>query len=123
MLNNRLQAAGSVAADFIRAENAADEAAQFAASCVATMLKVRAEAKLPVRTGLQALQLVSEAAADLVRARQRMVEAHAALVDVRDEIGLRNHFAYGDEGNCPPSLTPTGERAIEHHGVKLSVVA
>ena len=123
MLKARLQAADAVAIDFIKAEGAADRAALLTASCVATMLKVRAEANLPVDTGMLALQLVSDAAADLIRARQRMVEAHAALASVRDQIGLRAHVAYGDEGNCPPVGEPTGGLRQGDVGVRLAIVA
>lgn len=102
MLNERRQAAHNVAADFRKVETATDEAARLAAVCMATMLQQRTEANLPVDTGLNALQLVSEAAAGLVVARQRLVMAHKALVDVRDDIGLGRFYGYGDESECPP---------------------
>lgn len=102
MLNQRRRAADTVACDFRNVETATDEAARLAAVCLATMLQQRTEAKLPVDTGLEALQLVSEAAAGLVVARQRLVQAHKALVDVRDGIGLGAFYGYGDESECPP---------------------
>ncbi|TFI59814.1 hypothetical protein E2493_02980 [Sphingomonas parva] len=98
MLKNRLRAAELVAQDFLKLENAADEAATLAATCMTTMLQQRAEANLPVATGVEALQLIADAAQDLVKARQRIVEAHGALVSVRSGIGLR---AYRDESECP----------------------
>jgi len=114
MLKNRLAAAERVAQDFLRLESAADEAATLAASCMATMLQQRAEANLPVATGLEALQLISDAARELVKARRRIVEAHGALVAVREGIGLR---AYGDQSECP-------DLAGSAHGpARLAVVA
>lgn len=103
MLKERRQAADRVTADFLKAEEAADVAAMCAADCVATMLRQRADARLPVTTGIDAIQLVSDAAADLVRARQRLVEAHKALIVVRSDIGLGAFYAYGDQGDCPPN--------------------
>lgn len=99
MLKERRHAVDTVAAHFLKAEAAADEAAMLASECVSTFLRQRLAAKLPVGTGLDALQLLSDAASDMMRARQRMVEAHSALVDTKGAIGLRG---YGDEG-CPPS--------------------
>lgn len=122
MLKARLQAAELVAADFIVAEKAADSAAMLAATCVATMLKARVDAGLPVATGTRALQLVSDAAADLVRARQRLVEAHGALVEARDAIGLRGFLNYGDEDNCDDPFT-TGFAGKDRSAPKLAVVA
>lgn len=108
MLKERRRAAQLVAADFLKAEASVDAAATSAAACVTTMLSQRAEAKLPVSTGIAALQLVSEAASEMIRARQRFIEAHALLLDARDDLGLR---AYGDESECPPGFTSpmTGE--------------
>jgi len=100
MLKQRRQAAERVAADFLRAEAAADQAAMLSAVCVSTMLEQRAAANLPVNTGLEALQLMSDATADLIRARNKMVEAHAALVLVREGIGIRG---FGDVSECPPA--------------------
>ncbi|WP_267379331.1 MULTISPECIES: hypothetical protein [unclassified Sphingomonas] len=117
MLKERRQAADLVTADFLKAERAADEAATCAADCVATMLRQRADARLPVATGLDAIQLVSEATADLVRARHRLVEAHRALVTVRSDIGLGAFYAYGDESDCPPA------QARSPQPVVLSAVA
>ena len=101
MLKERRLAANRVGSVFLKTDAAADDAAMLAATCMATMLKARAEARLPVGTGAHALQLVSEAAADLVRARQKLVDAHVALMDVRNGIGLREFHAYGDVVPCP----------------------
>lgn len=102
MLKERRRAAELVAADFLKAEASVDAAATSAAACVTTMLSQRVEARLPVTTGVAALQLISDATADMIRARQRFIEAHALLVDARNDLGLR---AYGDESECPPGFT------------------
>lgn len=103
MLKQRRQATDTVTRDFLRAEAAVDEAALLASTCVATLLQQRVAANLPVATGSAALQLVSDAASDIIKARQRFVDAHRALVGVRTEIGLAAYYGYGDEGECPPN--------------------
>ena len=100
MLKERRHAADTVAIHFLKAEAAADEAAMLTSECVSICLRQRLAANLPVGTGIDALQLLSDAASDMMRARQRMVEAHRALVETKGAIGLR---AYGDEAPCPPS--------------------
>jgi hypothetical protein len=114
MLKQRRRAVDLVTTDFLAAESAADGAAAAAAACVATMLRQRAEAGLPVGTGLAALQLVTEAAADLVRARQRLIEAHGVLLQVRTDIGVHG---YGDISECPKLI------GTDEHPVRLSAVA
>lgn len=99
MLKERRRAVDTVGAYFLKAEAAADEAAMLTSECVSTFMRQRVAANLPVGTGTDALQLLSDAASDMMRARQRMVAAHRALVETKSAIGLR---AYGDEG-CPPS--------------------
>lgn len=106
MLNQRLKAALAVRGSFVDAENAADIAATKAAACVAQMLASRAEAKLPVNTGIEALAHVSEGAALMVKARASFIEAHKLLADLPYEIGLPPRAA-GDASDCPP-LDPKG---------------
>lgn len=113
MLKERRHAVDTVAAQFLKAEAAADEAALLASECVSTFMRQRIAANLPIGTGTDALQLMSDAASDLMRARQRLIEAHGALVDTKGAIGLRG---YGDEG-CPPST------AQERAPVQLAAVA
>ncbi len=103
MLKDRLKASRQIADDFRLAEDATDRAAALAAACMATMLKERAAANLPLAVGLDAMRLVTSAAAGLVKARHEMIEAHMALVAARDGIGLR---AYGDTSECPPTDAP-----------------
>lgn len=99
MLKERRRAAELVTTDFLKAESAVDAAAMHAMACVTTMLAQRAEARLPVTVGLEALQILSEAATEMVQVRQRFIKAHALLVDARADIGVR---AYGDQSECPP---------------------
>ena len=106
MLNERRRAVQIVTADFLKAEKAADEAATLAAACMRSMLEQRAAAGLPVGTGLEAISLVNDATAELVRARHRLIEAHAALAQVREGIGIRG---YGDISECPDAfVAPSG---------------
>lgn len=117
MLKERRSAAESVASGFLMAEHAADKAAVLAAGCISTMLVERGNANLPIGTGLEAIRLVTEAASDLIRGRQRMIEAHRLLADVRDEIGLG--FLYGDEFECPKTAHADGSQRL----VPLAAVA
>ena len=103
MLKQRRDATNTVTEIFLKAEAAVDEAAMLAASCVSTLLQQRVAANLPVGTGTAALQLVSQASFDIINARQRFVEAHRALVDVRHDIGLGQFYGYGDTAQCPPN--------------------
>lgn len=117
MLKERRRATDTVTADFLRAEAAVDEAAQLAATCVSTLLQQRVAANLPVGTGSAALQMVAEASMDIIKARQRFVDAHRALVEVRRDIGLGQFYGYGDVSECPPN-----EGAL-HAAPRLSAVA
>ena len=101
MLKERRRAAQDVASAFLDAEAAVDQAAERAAACTATMLKSRGDANLPVGTGMEALALVSEGTAALVRARQLFIKAHGMLATLPDDIGLRT-LGYGDVHECPP---------------------
>jgi len=65
------------------------------------------------------LQMLSQASLDIINARQRFIEAHRALVDVRAEIGLGQFYGYGDTAECPPN-----EGALRAEGpVRLAAVA
>ncbi len=103
MLKQRRDATDKVTIDFLKAEAAVDEAAMLAASCVTTLLQQRVAANLPIGTGTVALQMVSQASLDIINARQRFVDAHRALVEVRAEIGLGQFYGYGDTAECPPN--------------------
>ena len=103
MLRERRRAADRGANDFLEAEAAVDKAAMLTASCMATLMQQRVAANLPLGTGAAALQMVSQASFEMVAVRQRFIEAHRALVDVRTEIGLGQFYGYGDTAECPPN--------------------
>ncbi len=103
MLRERRRAADKVTNDFLEAEAAVDKAAMLTASCMATLMQQRVAANLPLGTGAAALQMVSQASVEMVAVRQRFIEAHRALVDVRTEIGLGQFYGYGDVAECPPN--------------------
>jgi outer membrane protein TolC len=99
MLKQRREAVQRVADDFRKLEAAADQAAFLGAECLRTMIDVRAAANLPINTGLAEIQMVMDATADLVRVRQKLIEAHACLAQIPDSIGIRG---FGDTSECPP---------------------
>lgn len=99
MLKQRREAVAQVSADFLKAEAAIDQAARRAAACMATMLDQRAAANLPLRTGLKALELMSDVSALLIKARQLSIDVHGELAMLPAEIGIHN---YGDVSECPP---------------------
>ena len=111
MLKQRREAVAKVAADFLKTEAAIDEAARNAAACMATMLQQRAEANLPLGTGLKAIQLVSEVSALLVKARELAIALHVELAQIPDSIGIRN---FGDTSECPPMAAGKEADAPNH---------
>ena len=111
MLRERREAVARVAADFLKAEAAIDQAARSATVCLATMLEQRAAANLPLGTGLKALELFSEMSALLVRARALAIDVHAELAQIPDSIGIRN---FGDTSECPPMATAAERKAPKH---------
>ncbi len=123
MLKQRRDATDAVTAIFLKAEAAVDEAAMLAASCVSTLLQQRVAANLPVGTGTAALQMVSQASSDMINARQRFVEAHRALVDVRHDIGLGQFYGYGDTAECPPNEGALRSVAMGDAPPRLAAVA
>lgn len=115
MLKQRREAVQRVAADFRKLEAAADMAAFLGAECLRTMIDARAKGNLPLDTGLVEIQMVMDATADLVRVRQKLIEAHGTLAQIPASIGIRN---FGDESECPPMAS--AEPAAPVH---LKVVA
>ena len=98
MLKERREAVARVTADFLQAEAAIDQAARHAVACVSTMLDQRATARLPLDTGLRAIELMNEVTALLVKARQLAIETHGALAVLPEQIGVRG---FGDTSPCP----------------------
>ena len=65
------------------------------------MIRARAVAGVGIGTGHQALEQVASALQGLVAARGGMANAHAALVDAKNQVpGLRT-VAFGDGMPCP----------------------
>lgn len=101
MLNTKLKAVQDVRGKFIAAETAADQAATLAAQCMAQMLESRAEAGLPIGTGIVALAHMSEGTALMVQARAKLVQAHRVMAEMPGEMGIPERAA-GDASDCPP---------------------
>ena len=86
MLNQRIAATRMVAEKLNATENAIDDALISASELTATFPVARREANVSPVVGQQAIALVGAAAAALQEARAKLVEAHFALADVRDEL-------------------------------------
>ncbi|HSX56567.1 MAG TPA: hypothetical protein VLG14_14775 [Sphingomonas sp.] len=111
MLKQRLEAAQTIRASFINAETIIDAAAMHAADCAARMLTARADARLPIHVGLEAMAKVAEAASLTVRARQLILEAHPLMAELPGEIGLGRIAGFGGTEDCPALAKPTGALA------------
>lgn len=101
MLNQRLSAAKAVAAELLPAETELDNAILHHARLTIAVIEGRRSAKLPVATGQAGLRHIARATERLVEARGEIFDAHAALRETRDEIGLRT-ISFGDFWDCPP---------------------
>lgn len=93
MLKNRLAAAQLVAEKLIACEEAIDDALISAAELTCAAPAARRQANVSAVVGQDALALTGEAIVALHLARAKMVEAHHAFADVRDEMGLKTHAA------------------------------
>lgn len=101
MLNQRLSAAKAVAAELFPAENDLESAILHHARLTIAVVEGRRSAKLPIATGQEGLRYIVRATERLVEARGEIANAHAALRETREEIGLRA-VAFGDFWDCPP---------------------
>ena len=110
MLNQRKQAFETIQPLFQAAENAADRAAAKAAVCIAEMLRVRAEANLPITAGTEMLDKLVTALASHVSARKAFIDAHKLTPELMKELGLERMF--GDGSPCPPTFRQTGALMI-----------
>lgn len=115
MLQKRKAAFDAVQPLFQAAEASADRAAADAASCIATMLRVREEAGLPMSTGTDMLDKLVVALNHNVTARKSFIEAHAMTPALVKEIGLERSF--GDASPCPRTRQPNGELTVVPHAV------
>lgn len=110
MLQKRKAAFDQVQPLFQAAEASADRAAADAASCIATMLRVREEAGLPMSAGTDMLDKLVLALNHNVTARKSFIEAHAMTPALVKEIGLEK--AFGDIHPCPRTNRPSAELTV-----------
>jgi hypothetical protein len=92
MLNNRLTAARMLAEKLTACENAIDDALISAAELTSVAPLARRTANVSPTVGQDALALTGEALAALHEARAKMVAAHHAFAEVRDEMGLKTRM-------------------------------
>ena len=104
MLKSRKQAFDQVQPLFRAAEHSTDRAAADAATCIAEMLRVRADANLPMAVGTQMLDKLVLALNANVNARKLFIEAHELTPEILKELGLERMF--GDVSPCPPTDRP-----------------
>lgn len=102
MLNQRHEAARTVASELLPAEREVDSAIIRNAKVTISVIEGRKNCKLPLHTGQEGLNCVAQALASLVEARAFLAQAHAAFRTTQNEIGLKA-FCYGDEQECPPA--------------------
>lgn len=110
MLKRRKQAFEAIQPLFRAAEASTDRAAADSARCIAEMLRVRADANLPLATGTDILDKLVLALTANVSARKLFIEAHALTPEVLKAIGLERIF--GDGLPCPPSNYESGHADI-----------
>lgn len=102
MLNQRHEAARSVASELLPAEKEVDSAIVRNAKLTIAVIEGRKRCKLPLTAGQEGLDLVTKATTRLVEARALLAHAHIAFRNTQAEIGLKA-FSYGDEQECPPA--------------------
>ena len=112
MLNQRIAATRMVAEKLNATENAIDDALISASELTATFPVARREANVSPVVGQQAIALVGEAAAALQKARAKLVAAHFALAEVRDElrIPVKADGGLWKLAEAPPSVTLIGQQ-------------
>jgi hypothetical protein len=66
------------------------------------VIEERKNCKLPLTTGQEGLEFVTQATVSLVAARASLARAHMAFKSTQLEVGLQA-FSYGDISECPPS--------------------
>jgi hypothetical protein len=105
MLNDRLAAARMVAEKLAACEDAIDDALSSAAELTSAAPAARRRANVSPVVGQDAIALTGEAMAALHAARAKIVAAHHAYAEIRDEIGLSPRMM-GDMWKLPiASLT------------------
>jgi len=104
MLNDRLAAAQLIQEKLYAAEAAIDEALARASELTAAVPVARRRANIAATVGQDAIALSVEAITALVDARAKLVAAHGAYADVRDEMGLRTRMSGDAWKVAPPSF-------------------
>jgi hypothetical protein len=101
MLNQRMNAARAVATELLPAEKDVDAAIVRNAKLAIAVIEGRRACKLPLTTGHEGLQFVTEASVRLVEARSLLAQAHASFRSAQVDLGLKA-VSFGDEQECPP---------------------
>lgn len=110
MLKKRTEAFHTIQPLFRAAELSTDQAAADAATCIAEMLRVRAEANLPINVGTDMLDKLVLALNANVNARKLFIEAHELTPEIVRQLGLERMF--GDGSPCPPTFRQMGELTV-----------
>jgi hypothetical protein len=100
MLKNQRIAARAVYGTLLPAERSQDRAAIDATRCLLAVLEGRQAGEFRLDTGIDAISLLSEASAKAIDARNLMVQAHAELASVADEVGI-DVRSWGPTRECP----------------------
>jgi hypothetical protein len=94
----RQKAADDLAGAFMPLERDADRVAANASRCVAIAMETATRARLDPTRSNAAIDLMLRAAAASADARRLVREAHVALAELRDEVGLVTSYGDCDEG-------------------------
>jgi hypothetical protein len=114
MLNERLEAVKDVTASLHAFENAMDEALMKGFALGADMIRARQKAKLAATVGQDALNNVIRALSSLTEGRERAVESHGSLAEVRSMLGL-DVLAAGDGAKGPAARISPREQPARLH--------
>jgi hypothetical protein len=89
-------------------EVAVDTTLALMGDLIAAMPRARLEAGLAAGVGQQAVDRVLEAASGMASARRSLIAAHEALVDAKDQIGLRRVTLVGGGDKAGGDMPRTG---------------
>jgi hypothetical protein len=109
MLNDRLTAARSIAAELMPLERELDDTIQRLQRLTSAIIDGRRRSRMPIVTGQMSLAELAEANSKLVQARAHVVKAHASLADERIKAGL-SVYAIGDFDECPKASASFNEQ-------------
>lgn len=110
MLNERMEAARIVAAKLLACENAIDDALISAADLTSATPRARRVANVSPIVGNDAVALVGDVVAALILARTKIVQAHGAYAEVRNELRIPSRLG-GDLWKIPEQAE-TGMRLV-----------